>query len=218
MAECLRRRPERDRTDFNARSDALSRGGRDAERLQLAPWGSNLDAYWAATAGVCGQQPLQRKLLRRSPAAAPGEDCGAERRSGNEGTRAEHTPTNGGRLGKQRDGAWLLCRSPSLQPAPPSTSLCALWSRWAGVVDCSANVAGLFLARTSTRIREFAIRTAMGASVGSLVRQLLSETLLLAGVATVIGIALGRHLAMLCSGWFHTAWPRDIRSTPRGEY
>jgi predicted permease len=55
----------------------------------------------------------------------------------------------------------------------------------------SANVAGLFLARTSTRIREFAIRTAMGASVGSLVRQLLSETLLLAGVATVIGIALG---------------------------
>jgi predicted permease len=55
----------------------------------------------------------------------------------------------------------------------------------------SANVAGLFLARTSTRIREFAIRTAMGASVGSLVRQLLSETLLLAGIATVIGIALG---------------------------
>ena len=55
----------------------------------------------------------------------------------------------------------------------------------------SANVAGLFLARTSTRIREFAIRTAMGASVASLVRQLLSETLLLAGVATVIGIALG---------------------------
>ncbi len=55
----------------------------------------------------------------------------------------------------------------------------------------SANVAGLFLARTSTRIREFAIRTAMGASVGSLVRQLLSETLLLAGGATVLGIALG---------------------------
>ncbi len=55
----------------------------------------------------------------------------------------------------------------------------------------SANVAGLFLARTSTRVREFAIRTAMGASVGSLVRQLLSETLLLAGLATLIGIALG---------------------------
>lgn len=55
----------------------------------------------------------------------------------------------------------------------------------------SANVAGLFLARTSSRIREFAIRTAMGASVGSLVRQLLSEALLLASFATVIGIALG---------------------------
>jgi predicted permease len=55
----------------------------------------------------------------------------------------------------------------------------------------AANVAGLFLARTSNRIREFAIRTALGASSGSLVWQLLSETLLLAGVATVIGIALG---------------------------
>jgi predicted permease len=55
----------------------------------------------------------------------------------------------------------------------------------------AANVAGLFLARTSTRSREFAIRTALGASSASLVRQLLSETLLLAGVATVLGIALG---------------------------
>jgi predicted permease len=55
----------------------------------------------------------------------------------------------------------------------------------------SANVAGLFLARTSTRNREFAIRTALGASAGSLVRQLLTETLLLAGVATAIGIVLG---------------------------
>jgi predicted permease len=55
----------------------------------------------------------------------------------------------------------------------------------------SANVAGLFLARTSTRSREFAIRTALGASAGSLLRQLLSETLLLAGFATVVGILLG---------------------------
>lgn len=58
----------------------------------------------------------------------------------------------------------------------------------------SANVAGLFLARTSARSREFAIRSALGASTGSLVRQLLSETLLLAGVATVLGILLGPML------------------------
>jgi predicted permease len=55
----------------------------------------------------------------------------------------------------------------------------------------SANVAGLFLARTSTRNREFAIRKALGATAANLVKQLLAETLLLAGVATGIGLLLG---------------------------
>jgi putative ABC transport system permease protein len=103
--------------------------------------------------------------------------------------RARAIPINERFLGQLTDPTWLAF----------------LTAGFLVLLISAANVANLMLARTGHRTRELAIRSALGASRGRVVRQLLVEGIVIA----TLGGALGLCLALAGVRIFRSAVPAD---------
>ncbi len=110
----------------------------------------------------------------------------------------------------EENRGWGILVQPARQwfPGPTDSKLVLLLIAVSlfGVAIACANVANLLLSRAETRMKEIAVRTAIGAGRGRIVRQLLTESVMLG----VLGGGLGIVLAIYVIRGLTAAMPADL--------
>ena len=114
-------------------------------------------------------------------------------------------------------GAGHLLQMEPVQEEIVGSASRAIWVLQAAVgfvllIAC-ANLANLLLARAETRHREFAVRTALGAGRGRLLRQFMTEGVLLSIVGGVLGLLLARAGVQALIRFIPTSLPRTSEVT-----
>jgi predicted permease len=164
------------------------------EAFQFLPLGRDVDVYIS--------RPFEYTVLKQSQI-----DAGAEYLFALGRLRPEVSPEQARTEAATLDAAYRR-EKPGLLDAGPTLSVAATVLREYMTADIKpamlvlvgavafvlliacANVGGLLLARAMERRKEVAIRMALGARAGAIVRQLLAESLVLAGFGCVAGVAL----------------------------
>jgi putative ABC transport system permease protein len=118
---------------------------------------------------------------------------------------------------KQNPGAGHLLQMHAVQQQIVGGASRAIWVLQAAVgfvllIAC-ANLANLMLARAETRHREFAVRTALGAGRGRLVRQFMTEGVLLSIIGGALGLVLARAGVQALIRFYPTSLPRTAEVT-----
>ena len=118
---------------------------------------------------------------------------------------------------KQNPGAGHILQMKPVQDEIVGSASRAIWVLQAAVgfvllIAC-ANLANLLLARAETRHREFAVRTALGAGRGRLLRQFMTEGVLLSIVGGVLGLVLARAGVQALIRVYPTSLPRTSEVT-----